>query len=480
MKRSPNLQAVKALYAASGGICAFPGCGARLIDTATGAILGDVCHIHALAEGGSRYSQELTAELRNSTANLIALCPTHHRLVDTRPSDYPASALRAMKQKHEADVTSKLGKVEPAIQDRVAIDLARQIQAEGTDLAIIVALPIEMAAVLRCFPELQKTIRSDRERRTYYSGAVKTTFGFQYRIVAMLLRSMGNLEAANATHDLIKAWSPRYIVVNGIAGGLRPNTQEYGDVLVAETVVYYELGKEWEKGVENRNRHFPCDPSLLDAARNMRLTDWSANLPARPDQCPPEHDRPHVHFGPLASGEKIIASTNAVNRLLQYQPDLVGVEMESAGVASAALGAVKRIGFLAIRAICDFADHRKNDNWQSYAAAAAASFLRVFVTTQPISPSSGDWPRPVTRTPQVTPEDTVAERKQLFKQLCRRLDMEELKNLCFLLGVDIDELPGDRKSSRARELILRFERRGKLDKIASALDDILNDDQGSG
>lgn len=151
--------------------------------------------------------------------------------------------------------------------------------------------------------------------------------------------------------------------------------------------------------------------------------------------------------------------------------------MESAGVASAALGAVKRIGFLAIRAICDFADHRKNDNWQNYAAASAAAFLRAFVTTQPIGPSSGDWPRAVTRFSQAKPDDSIVKRKQLFNDLCRRLDIEELKNLCFVLGVDIDELPGDRKSSRARELILRFERRGKLDQLAAALEDILNDDQ---
>lgn len=309
---------------------------------------------------------------------------------------------------------------------------------------------------------------------------MRTAYGFQYRVVAVLLRSMGNLEAANATHDLIMAWSPRYIVVNGIVGGLRPDSQEYGDVLVAETVVYYELGKEREKGLEGRNRHFPCDPSLLDAARNMRVTAWRDSLPARPDQRPPEYDHPRVHFGPVASGEKVIASSGAVSRLLQYQPDLVGVEMESAGVASAALGAVKSVGFLTIRAICDFADSRKSDDWQTYAAGAAASFLRAFVTTQPIGPSSGDWPRPVSGTPQSKPEDVIAQREQLFNLLRRRLDLEELNNLCFLLGLDIDELPAGRKSSRARELILRFERRGNLDRLVSALADMLNDDEGGG
>ena len=480
MRRTPNLQAIKALYAASGGICAFPGCAAHLVDPDTGAILGDVCHIHAISEGGPRYSPALTDTQRNSTDNLIVLCPNHHRLIDAKPSDYPASALRAMKQQHETIIASRLAKQEPDIDDKTAIDLTRQVQDETTDFAIIVALPKELEAVLRRFPELREITRSDDVPRTYYTGTVATNSGFRYRVVTMLLRAMGNLEAANATHDLIKRWSPRYILVNGIAGGLCPDAQQYGDVLVAETVVYYELGKERDTGLENRNRHFPCDPSLLDSARNLRSTDWRDGLPARPDQCLPKHDHPAVHFGPLASGEKVVASSDAVNRLLRYQPDLVGIEMESAGVASAALGAVRRIGFLSIRAICDFADHQKSDNWQQYAAAAAAAFLRAFIKSQPIRPSSGGWPRPLAHVPERKPQDDLAKRNVLFNQLCGRLDMEELKNLCFLLGVDIDELPADRKSSRARELILYFERHEKLHELVSALEDMLNDDEDSG
>ncbi|MEY9406494.1 hypothetical protein ABH989_000960 [Bradyrhizobium ottawaense] len=49
--------------------------------------------------------------------------------------------------------------------------------------------------------------------------------------------------------------------------------------------------------------------------------------------------------------------------------------------------------------------------------------------------------------------------------------MEEFKNLCFLLGVDIDEIPGDRKSARVRELILLFERRDTLHVLEEAVDE---------
>ena len=480
MRPKPTIRAIKALYAASGGVCAFPGCDAPLVDRSSGAVLGDVCHIHAVSAGGPRHKSELTDEERGSPANLIALCPTHHRLVDAKPDEYSAELLIKMKQEHEARVASQVAAQKPSIQDRPAIDLSRQVQGEGSDFAIIVALTIELQAVLRVFPELRETGRPTGHGRTYYTGSVTTADGFQYRVVAMLLRSMGNLEAANATHDLITTWNPRYIIVTGIAGGLRPTDQDFGDIIVAQTVVYYEFGKEMDKGLESRNRQFPCDPSLLDAALNMPCTEWRDGLPSRPDNQPQSPEHPMVHYGPLASGEKVIASDDASGRLLRYQPDLVGVEMESAGVASAALGAVRKIGFLAIRSICDFADHKKNADWQGYAAETAATFVRAFLRNRPVGPSSGNWPVQRAFPDKLTHEDPLVQRKQLFNLLCRQLDMEEFKNLCFLLGVDIDEVPGDRKSARARELILRFERRGKLDDIASTLADMLNQEDGIG
>jgi hypothetical protein len=68
------------------------------------------------------------------------------------------------------------------------------------------------------------------------------------------------------------------------------------------------------------------------------------------------------------------------------------------------------------------------------------------------------------------PSEVSAERrKRLFDHLCSALDYEEFKNFCFLIGVDLDELPGDRKSSQVRELMLLFERRGQMAVLESAV-----------
>ncbi len=48
-------------------------------------------------------------------------------------------------------------------------------------------------------------------------------------------------------------------------------------------------------------------------------------------------------------------------------------------------------------------------------------------------------------------------------------DAAELRDLCFELGVPFDDLPGERHRDRARELVLRFARDGRLAALRAAL-----------
>lgn len=50
----------------------------------------------------------------------------------------------------------------------------------------------------------------------------------------------------------------------------------------------------------------------------------------------------------------------------------------------------------------------------------------------------------------------------LHADLCRRHTLDSLRTLCFRLGLDYDELPGETKSGRARELVLAMNRAGRV------------------
>lgn len=55
--------------------------------------------------------------------------------------------------------------------------------------------------------------------------------------------------------------------------------------------------------------------------------------------------------------------------------------------------------------------------------------------------------------------------RALHGDLCRRLSLDGLRTLCFRLGIDYDDLPGDSKAGRARELVLLLERAGRIHEL---------------
>lgn len=59
--------------------------------------------------------------------------------------------------------------------------------------------------------------------------------------------------------------------------------------------------------------------------------------------------------------------------------------------------------------------------------------------------------------------------RQLLADIRQRLDLEGLRELVLMLGVDWDELPGDTKSAKGRELILFMERNGRLAELAQTI-----------
>ncbi|KAJ9413554.1 nucleoside phosphorylase domain-containing protein [Fusarium oxysporum] len=81
-----------------------------------------------------------------------------------------------------------------------------------------------------------------------------------------------------------------------------------------------------------------------------------------------ESTEPEIHYGVIASGNKLIKDAATRDSLLEdIGHRCLCVEMEAAGL-------MNRFPCLVIRGICDYADSHKNDQWHGYAAATAAAF----------------------------------------------------------------------------------------------------------
>lgn len=95
-----------------------------------------------------------------------------------------------------------------------------------------------------------------------------------------------------------------------------------------------------------------CDSSKL--IRRPRRTD--------------ENDDPAIHYGLIASGDRVIKDALFRDKLAVAQ-DVLCLEMEAAGL-------INHFPCLVIRGVCDYADSHKSKEWQGYAAMTAAAYAK--------------------------------------------------------------------------------------------------------
>ncbi|KAI9687458.1 MAG: hypothetical protein M1822_002068 [Bathelium mastoideum] len=101
------------------------------------------------------------------------------------------------------------------------------------------------------------------------------------------------------------------------------------------------------------------DSVLLSSVRRHRKTDL-----------------PFIHYGTIASGNKVIKDGNERDEISETLGGVLCFEMEAAGV-------MNNFPCLVVREISDYADSYKNDDWQRYAAAAAAAYVKELLSVIP-------------------------------------------------------------------------------------------------
>lgn len=140
--------------------------------------------------------------------------------------------------------------------------------------------------------------------------------------------------------ELIEQCNPDYMVLTGIAYGLREKEQRLGEVLVSARLRLIDPRKvaEDESGqtVIARGDMVSSPVTVLDRFRSAGV-DWHGT---------------RVHFGLLLSGSILINSASLRNELARLEPDAIGGEMEGAGLYCA--GAKKHVEWIVAKGISDW------------------------------------------------------------------------------------------------------------------------------
>jgi nucleoside phosphorylase len=194
---------------------------------------------------------------------------------------------------------------------------------------------------------------------TYYLGK------FGEYLVAITKCRMGALSGGSvilATEQAQRLWSPRAVIMIGVAFGRDRSKQRIADVIVASQVVSYEQQRVGAE-IVFRGSIPPANDTLLNRFENA--ADWRFQRP--------DGTRCDLIVGPVLSGEKLIDEPSFKKSLFTAFPQAVGGEMEGAGLCAA----TGRIGtaWILVKGICDWADGRKDSSQQPIAAAASTSLV---------------------------------------------------------------------------------------------------------
>lgn len=250
----------------------------------------------------------------------------------------------------------------------------------------------------------------------------------------------GTTSAATVARDMLRSFpSIKFGLMVGIAGGAPSTTNDIrlGDIVVSAPdkdsggVVRYDHGKSIQSKKFKRTGSLNAPPLFLLSAvqmlsiehrrsghriaqtaaqlieRNQDLEEYKrpgpetdrlylstyvhqddgrscrdacdqgeSNLVHRPERSKSRKDNTAIHYGLIASADRLMKDA-LVRDALSQQEGILCFEMEAAGL-------MDHFPCLVIRGICDYSDTHKNDLWQGYAAVAAAAYAKELLLAIPL------------------------------------------------------------------------------------------------
>lgn len=254
---------------------------------------------------------------------------------------------------------------------------------------VATAIPIELQAVREHLSDVKEVTHP---RGTIYEVGSFAGYATAWQVVA-LETGAGNISASLEIERAIGYFHPACVLFVGVAGGLKD--VGLGDVVVATKIYDYEAGKA-EVDFRPRPNIGESAYELLQLARSVsrRPEEWTCRIVPSPAAAAlPE---PKAFVGPIAAGEKVVASTSAdtYRFLQQYYSDALAVEMEGAGFARA-VHANRSLPSLIVRGISDLIDAKGEADAagsQEVAARRAAAFAFEVLARFQATPADGAAP----------------------------------------------------------------------------------------
>ena len=338
-------------------------------------------------------------------------------------------------------------------QGNTLVNKGRRLDMER--ILIISALEKELQPILEAIDSPFKPRNMDEvDGRKYFIYEVSAML----TVICTSFLGMGQINAALAVKDAVNHYGVSKVILTGICGGI-DREMKYGDIIISDQIVDYELAKIKSDDVQVRWNVYRSDFELVQSMRMFKSDSWSSYLKqVFPDS---KYKKPSVYSGIVLSGNKVIANYEEIKRFKKTWVKALAVEMEASGIAAALYQMENAPSFVMVKAICDFADSEKNDDWQEYAAYASAIFVLNYIFTESASLSKKMIRKPVS--------SPTHGNQKLFSAIRGTYSLSEMNVLAFNIGIDMEEIGGTGKSEKIVELIKYCQRRNLLNELIAQI-----------
>jgi adenosylhomocysteine nucleosidase len=338
---------------------------------AAGAALSAVAVLDSDSAEG--FLGELEARLsEEERARFLPLLQRQREQLDRRLAD--EAAYRALAGRPERFLT--------AFSDDVAE--GGDMVSESCDIGIVTIIGEEARAVRGWLEGLDPDARSLGPGKRYVYRASCTAGEASARIVMTQAAEQSQTSAATAAQYLARHFSPRFLILLGIAGGIHSDVG-LGDVVIGTHVIDYGPAASTPEGVKHRGAAFRPPLPVVTALNDFFSgVGEPCKLTAHPDSAELGKDSFSLQRGPIGTGPRVVKFKEAEERkfLLDFNEKTLALETEAEAIARHFYEQGEDgelTGYIVLRAISDHADEAKDDKWKLAASRNAVLALQAIL-----------------------------------------------------------------------------------------------------
>lgn len=254
------------------------------------------------------------------------------------------------------------------------------------DIGIICALPEEFVQFKEAFnkSDLQK-ISIQEAPFDLYAGSINTGLGNSYKIIATCVGKPGMSATSILATTMYNIFKVDYLFMTGFCAGFESPDVTFGDIVVAESIQDYSVGKikDDETGNLKLLKELHQIPANYELAGKMstfiseETNVAKINSALRKQNLLTGSNNVKALLGPTVCGAFVVTSETLMNELKADSRKLKSLDMEGFGLYLAAHILGKKC--LWIKSIADFANSSKGDEYHNLCSYGSASFLYHFI-----------------------------------------------------------------------------------------------------